>query len=343
MRIDFHCHLTPKTYLDAIEKTPDKWKASIEVRDGQRFIRPANYPFPVGFGPLTPGFWEPQARIEHMRRVGVDMEALSAPTYLFYYWADPGLALEVAQMTNEAIAAAARAHPDRFAGMATLPLQDMRRAVPELQRAVKELGHRAVEIGTRIAGRELDDASLFPLYECAQDLDIPVFVHPNNAEGGERTRRFYFGNVLGFPFDTTLAVASVIFGGVLDRFPRLRLCFAHGGGFLPYQIGRLDHAASVRPECQVLPRRPTAYMRAMYYDTLTHSQESLRWLVGLVGNDHVVLGSDFPYDMGEFEPVRFVEGAGLSPEAVANVLGANAARLLRLPASKSIPAAVPGR
>src|SRR3972149_2115080 len=111
MRIDFHCHLTPKTYLDGIEKDPGKWKASIEVREGQRFIRPANYPFPVGFGPLTPGYWDPVARIEHMRAIRVDMEAISAPTYLFYYWADPGLALEVARMTNEAIAAAARTPP----------------------------------------------------------------------------------------------------------------------------------------------------------------------------------------------------------------------------------------
>ncbi len=331
MRIDFHCHLTPKTYLDAVEKQPDKWKASIEVREGQRFIRPAKYPFPVGFGPLHPGFWEAGARIERMRQIGLEMEALSAPTYLFYYWADPGLALEVAQMTNEAIAAAARAHPEHFVGMATLPLQDVPRAAGELVRAVTGLGHRAVEIGTRIAGRELDDPALFPFYECVQELDVPIFVHPNNAEGGERTRRFYFGNVVGFPFDTTIAVSSIIFGGVLERFPKLKFCFAHGGGFLPYQIGRLDHAAGVRPECQVLPRRPLAYLRTMYYDSLTHSQESLRWLVGLVGSDHVLLASDFPYDMGEFEPVRFVEGAGLSPEAVANVLGANAARLLRIP------------
>ena len=331
MHIDFHCHLTPKTYLDAIEKHPGKWKASLEVREGQRFIRPANYPFPVGFGPLHPGFWDPAARIEHMRAIRVDVEALSAPTYLFYYWADPGLALEVAQMTNDAIAAAARAHPERFVGMATVPLQDPARAARELRRAVKELDLRAVEIGTQVAGRELDDPALYPFYECVQELDVPVFVHPNHAEGGARTRRFYLGNVLGFPFDTTIAVAAVIFGGVLERFPRLTLCFAHGGGFLPYQIGRLDHAASVRPECRVLPRRPRDSMRAMYYDALTHSHESLRWLVGLVGGDHVLLASDYPYDMGEFEPVRFVEEAGLAPEALAQVLGANAARLLRLP------------
>ena len=335
MHIDFHCHLTPKAYLDAIEKDPGKWKASIEVREGQRFIRPANYPFPVGFGPLTPGYWDPVARIEHMRAIRVDMEAISAPTYLFYYWADPGLALEVARMTNEAIAAAARAHPEHFVGMATLPLQDPGLAARELTRAVRELGLRAVEIGTQVAGRELDDPALHLFYECVQELDVPIFVHPNNAEGGNRTRRFYFGNVLGFPFDTTIAVASVIFGGVLERFPRLKFCFAHGGGFLPYQIGRLDHAARVRPECQGLPRRPHEYLRRMFYDTLTHSQESLRWLVGLVGSDHVLLASDYPYDMGEFEPVRFVEGAGLSPEALRNILGANAARLLRLP----VPAA----
>lgn len=331
MRIDFHCHLTPKSYLEAIERDPDRWKASIELRDGRRFVRPANYPFPVGFGPLTPGYWDAAARIERMRAVGLDMEVLSAPTYLFYYWADPALALEVAQMTNEAIAAAARAHPDRFVAMATLPLQDVRRAVDELGRAVGELGHRAVEIGTRVAGRDLDDPALFAFYERVQELDIPIFVHPNNAEGGERTRRFYFGNVLGFPFDTTIAIASIIFGGVLERFPRLKFCFAHGGGFLPYQIGRLEHAAAVRPECGGLRRRPSASLRRMYYDTLTHSHEALRWLVGLVGSDHVLLASDYPYDMGEFQPVRFVEGAGLSPEAVRNILGANAARLLRLP------------
>jgi aminocarboxymuconate-semialdehyde decarboxylase len=331
MRIDFHCHLTPKAYLDAVERDPEKFQAALEVKDGERYIRPASYPFPVGFGPLTPGYWDPAARVEHMKTVGVDVQVLSAPTYLFYYWADPGLALEVARMTNDAFAAAARAHPGRFVGMATVPLQDVPRATVELRRAVKDLEHRAVEIGTAIAGRELDDPALFPFYECAQELDIPVFVHPNNAEGGTRTRRFYFGNVLGFPFDSTIAIAAVIFGGILERFPRLKLCFAHGGGYLPYQIGRLDHAATVRPECQGLRRRPTEYLRAMFYDSITHSHESLRWLVGLVGDDHVVLGSDFPYDMGEFLPVRFVQEAGFSPEAAQRILGLNAARLLRLP------------
>lgn len=331
MRIDFHCHLTPKAYLDAVRQAPATWKASLERRGDQEFITPAGYPFPVAFGPITPGFWEPAARIQHMRAVGLDIEAVSAPTYLFYYWADPELALDVAQMTNEAIAEAVRSHPAHFVGMATLPLQDPKRAVDELERAVRRLGLRAVEIGSHIAGRELDDPVLAPFWEAVHALDVPVFVHPNAAEGGQRTRRSYFGNVLGFPFDTTIAMASVIFGGMLERFPRLKLCFAHGGGFLPYQIGRLDHAAEVRPECRGLGRRPSDTLRALHYDTLTHSPEALRWLVSLVGSDHVLLGSDFPYDMGEFEPVRFVAESGLDGETVARILGGNAARLLRLP------------
>jgi aminocarboxymuconate-semialdehyde decarboxylase len=329
VHVDFHCHLTPTAYLEAIRRAPGRWGASLERDGDQEFIVPAGYAFAVRW-PLTPGFWDPAARIEHMGATGVDVQALSAPTYLFYYWAEPALAHDVAQMTNEGIAAVARAHPDRFLGMATLPLQDPKRAADELARAVRELGLRALEMGSQVAGRDLDDRSLDPVYERAQALDVPIFVHPNGAEGGSRTQRFYFGNVLGFPFDTTIAAASLIFGGVLERFPRLTFCFAHGGGFLPYQIGRLDHAARARPECRGLPRPPSEYLARMCYDTLTHSHEALRWLVGLVGDERVLLASDYPYDMGEEQPVRFVEESGLPRPSLDRILGANAARLLKV-------------
>jgi aminocarboxymuconate-semialdehyde decarboxylase len=227
------------------------------------------------------------------------------------------------------MAALARAHPDRLLGLGTLPMQDGARAARELERAVTGLGLRGFEICTHVNGLDLDDAGLAPVWAAAERLGVPFFLHPQNSGDVRRLQDLHLWNLVGFPSETALAVARLILGGVLERFPRLRIILAHGGGYFPYQIGRLDHGWAARPDLAGrLPRRPSEYLGSIYCDSLIHSDVSLRFLLDRMGDDHVVLGSDYPFDMGNPAPVEAVRRLGLGPAREARVLGKNLGRLL---------------
>ncbi len=222
--------------------------------------------------------------------------------------------------------------PDRLAGLATVPLQDIPAAVAELERAVTRLGLRGVYIGSNIGGKDLDHPDLFPFFAKAEALRAPVFLHPIDVLGVERLRAYYLHNGLGNPFETALAAARLIFGGVLDRLPRLQVCLAHAGGALPYLFGRLDRVYRVRKEARgALRRTPSAYLRRFTYDTIAHAEPALRYLISVVGADRVALGSDYRFDMGLLDPAAPVRA--LRPLARKDrdaILGGVAAKLLRL-------------
>jgi aminocarboxymuconate-semialdehyde decarboxylase len=261
---------------------------------------------------------------------GVALHALSLMPPMVY-WADADLGLRLARVVNDAIAAAVRAHPDRLVGLATLPLQAPAAAAAEAGRAVTELGLRGVYLGTNVRGTDLDDGSLAPVFGRVAELGVPVFLHPLNVLGGGRVGAYYLHNLLGNPFDTAVAAARLIFGGVLDRYPSLRVCLAHAGGAFPYLVGRLDRGYRVRRECRHLPRPPSAYVDRLYFDTIAHSPDALRYLIGLVGAERVMLGSDYCFDMGLEDPVSALAAVQpLSPEDRARILGGNARRLLGL-------------
>jgi aminocarboxymuconate-semialdehyde decarboxylase len=261
------------------------------------------------------------------QKVQVHALSLTAP---MAYPADGPLGLKLAQAWNDAGAEMARTYPDRFIVLATLPMQDPEAAVSELDRAVTQLGCRGIYLGTNVRGKELTDPFFFPVFERIQALGVPIFLHPLNVIGAQRLANYHLHNLLGNPFDTAVAAANLIFGGLLDRFPKLQVCLPHAGGALPYLIGRLNRGWKVRPECRALKKPPSSYLRRFTYDTISHAPESLRYLVKLVGADRVMLGSDYCFDMGYDRPLEVVTALKLSRNDQERILGGNAARLLRL-------------
>jgi aminocarboxymuconate-semialdehyde decarboxylase len=216
--------------------------------------------------------------------------------------------------------------------MGTVPLQDVDRAVQELERITRDLGLRAVEVSSNVNGIDYDDARFAPFFAKAEELGVFLFMHPIGFTDGGRLREYYLTNTIGQPLESTIAVSRMIFGGLFERHPQLKFCVAHGGGYLPYYAGRMDHAYHVRPECQRgISRAPSTYLRQLYYDSVIYTGTTLASLVATVGSDHVLLGTDYPFDMGEDDPVGLIARTrGLTRAAKEQIWGANAARLLGL-------------
>jgi aminocarboxymuconate-semialdehyde decarboxylase len=275
---------------------------------------------------------DPARRIADMDRMRVDLQVLSVPPpFGFFYTQDPGAGRSLCRVLNEGIAAAVDKHPDRFVGMATVPLQDPELAAGELTHAVSRLGLAGVEIATRVGDRNLDDPVLRPFFDTVQELGVPVFVHSTRGLGADRLSAYHLGNLIGNPTEDAIACASLIFGGVLDAYPALRLYVAHGGGSCPYLAGRWDRGWLVRPEARArLASPPSSYLRRLSFDSLTHGDAQLRFLLQQSDPEHVLLGTDYPYDMGEPDPVGRVTALGLPEPERNRVLGANAAAMFGL-------------
>jgi aminocarboxymuconate-semialdehyde decarboxylase len=333
--IDVHTHFIPESYIRLADTDPEAARAtSIRNEHGQLFIKPIkNCPLPLGYGPFEPAMYDVKAKLAGMDRSGVDLGAISAPSNMFFYSSEPADGLHLARMWNDGVAQICRAHPGRFVGLATVPLQATGLAIAEMERAVTGLGFKGVEIGTSINGRDLDSPEFFSFFERAQELDAFVMVHPSAcAICDGRAEKYYFQNVMGYMLESALALGSLIFGGVLERLPNLKLYSTHGGGFMPYQIGRLDHVREVRKECaNLVPREPSEYLRRVHFDSITHSPLALSYLISLVGVKRILLGTDDPMDMGEHQPLRFIDSVpGINKADREAILGGNAARLLNI-------------
>lgn len=273
-------------------------------------------------------------RLADMDRVGVDMQALSIAPDLYFYNIETEPAVELCRAQNEAIAGVVQEHPDRFVGLATIPLQSVDLAIDELERAVGELGLRGIQIGTNVNGKNLDEKEFWPFYQTVQKLGIPIMLHPISAAaaGADRLRRYSLGNFIGIPFESAIAGSSIIFGGVLKDFPQLKFFLVHAGGFLPYQRGRLEHGYSMRKEPKVIiDHPPSKYYRLLYFDTVAHDQKTLAYLIDSTGSDRILLGSDHPFDMADPDPVKHVKQlTTISEEDRERILGRNAAELFKL-------------
>jgi len=250
---------------------------------------------------------DPQKKIRDMEEKGLEFNVLSSTPFAFLYEVEDDLAIELARFHNDQLSEMVKKYPDRFAAMATLPLQVPDEALKELTRATKTLGLRGVEIGSHVGKRELGDEVFWPIYKALEDLDMPIFIHPHHVAGLDRLLEFYLNNLIGNPLDTTIAAANLIFSGVLEKYPGLKIILAHAGGQFPYIIGRWEHGYQVRPECkEKVHQSPMAFFKNFYFDTITHHPDALRYLVSLAGSDHVLLGTDYPYDMGDENPVQTV-------------------------------------
>jgi aminocarboxymuconate-semialdehyde decarboxylase len=298
--IDIHTHVMPPGWEDMAArfgvqgwpwvKQHDACRATIML--GEREFRH-----------VTDQCFVPARRLRDMEAEQVGRQLISPIPVLFCYWGPADATAEFARMQNDYIAETVARNPRHFLGAGTVAMQSLPHAQKELER-LKTLGFPAVEIGTNVNGRDLDDPAIAEILATAESLDLAVFVHPWDALGKERTREFYLPHLLTLPAETSLAMARLILGGVLDRLPRLRIGFAHGGGTFPALLGRIDRGYTVRPEAKVkIARPPSSYVRRLWVDSITHDPRMLRVLCEVFGSDRVMLGSDYPFDMGDPHPV----------------------------------------
>ena len=290
---DLHNHVIPEPVIQAIRHNPERFGTRIEERDGKRYFDSHGR-----MTELLPEFCDPAAKVAWMDRVGMDVAAISVGPPIYFYWLKPDAGLEATRLANDGIAQMVAKYPDRLRGMAHLPMQDPDAAITELERAAREHGFKAVELATSIEGVPLADMKFRKVLKTIEQLGLFVFTHPYQclAQGGMDA--YYLRNFVGFPLDTTLMMAHLMFSGALDELTKLRFLVSHGGGFMPYQIGRFVHGHDVRPEPKVnKASSPRALFKRFYFDCLTHEPRSTRHLISMAGADHVVIGTDNPFDM----------------------------------------------
>lgn len=327
MNIDIHAHFVPAESLKVASEIGKRHGMKLGKNErGREIVSRDGKPF---LSQPKAEFFDLDLRLSIMDSQGVDMQALSPASTYFFYWMAAEESLELAQWLNDRLAEAIAKHPTRLVALGSVPMQDSAKAIGELERAVTKLGLRGVEIATNINGRYFDDPAFNPFWEAAQALNSLIFVHPNQVVGADRMKEFNLANLIGNPTDTSLAFAKLIFSGVLERYPRLKFLLAHAGGFLPYTWGRLDRGYRIQDSAAAkIPKTPGEYVRLLNFDTITHSTMALEYLVANFGADHVVLGSDYPYDMGDPEPVASLRAARIDHSSLEQIASANACKLL---------------
>ena len=326
MNIDLHSHFFP---VDALQR-PGKFenRAPKIVLDRDKLSVTSQIGMRAGLGA---GAYDAAARIKALDEMQIDMQAISPSPILLFYWEAPAVAAHFSRKQNEAIQAVVTKHPDRFIGFGGVPLQSVPDAIA-IAREAKTMGLKGLEIGNAVGDKPLDDPLFEPFFDAAQELDLLLFVHP--LEGGldaDDPLAPILGNVLQFTFRTTMMVERMIITGMFEKYANLKLCLSHGGGLLAFNIWRLDHSYGLRADLQkTIPHKPSAYLKKLYFDTIVHSVAALQYLVQVVGSERVVIGTDYPMAMGDFEPVGKVMQLELSDAARGQILGGNAARALNL-------------
>jgi aminocarboxymuconate-semialdehyde decarboxylase len=324
--IDTHAHILSEETMRLIGKEAPKVAPKLTPIDSEFSILDVAG---VPYRPFPRGGFDLEKRLKDMDFAGVDIQVLSNTPQTFLYNLEAPLTATLAALQNDQIAKTVKANPNRFHGIATLPMQAPELAASELKRAMTKLGLKGAQIGSNVNGRNLDDPALEVLWQAANELGAFIMVHPTQVAGADRLKSYYLTNLIGNPLDSTIAAASLVFAGVIERYPAIKFLFVHGGGFVPWQMGRFSHGWHVRPEPQVtLKQPPDASLRRLYFDTILHAQPQLECLVSLAGSSRVVLGSDYPYDMGTLECVRQVRALSIPDADKAAILAGTPLKLL---------------
>ncbi|MFN0157483.1 MAG: amidohydrolase family protein [Bacteroidota bacterium] len=319
MKIDIHTHILPKVLPDFKAKYGYGGFVNLEhhkpgcarmVIDGKHFRD------------VEENLWSPEVRIGVCDQHDVQMQVLSTVPVMFCYWAKPNDAHDLCKLLNDHIASVVSAYPQRFAGLGIVPMQSPDLAIKELERCVKQLGLAGIEIGTHVNDWNLNDPNLFPVFQAAEELGAAVFVHPWDMMGKERMPKYWLPWLVGMPAEVSLAICSMIFGGVFERLPKLRVAFAHGGGAFPGTLGRIEHGFDVRPDLVAIdnPVNPRKYLGRFFVDSLTHDAAMLKYLIELVGANRIALGSDYPFPLGEQEPGKLIESLGFDKKTQEQLL-----------------------
>jgi aminocarboxymuconate-semialdehyde decarboxylase len=275
---------------------------------------------------------DPDEQVADLDAAGIDIAILQPPPVGYYYWTEPAIGAELSRMVNENTARFIRRYPDRFLGWATVPLQDVEKAIEETKYAVLTLKLSGVTIASGVNGHGLDEEEFLPFFTAVEELDVPIFIHPSNPPGVERMENYYLTNLLGFPVDTTLAAALLVFGGVFDHCPSLRVCLAHAGGVLPFLLGRFEHGQAERPEMQECCLHSFSYyLRNIYVDVITFRPETLRFVLSSMPEGHVFLGSDYPFDMADKDAISTVRSAISDQTVLEQIFSRTIASLIQLP------------